>query len=310
MISVKKTGRHFEVAVNGENISKSYGVDALGRCRLHLRVQNLNQLRTERLMDIPIEIGAFLLRRSYKGFLVKLLVERTSTSWRSSATASINLKAWRWSWSLNEFLAAAPLVCDALLPDVGFTLRAKSYVIQQQIIDTSTTLPEVFRLLTDNHQSLVDAVSAELQTQNESSSTEVKQTVFICHASEDKDDFVLPLAYALTERGCVVWLDDFSLRLGDSLRREIERGLAQCSFGIVVLSPNFFQKEWPQRELDSLTAREVDERRKVILPVWHGVDVQFLAKVAPNLADKLGVTTDRGIEYVADAIVKAITHPA
>ena len=58
------------------------------------------------------------------------------------------------------------------------------------------------------------------------------------------------------------------LKLGDSLRRSIERGLASSRFGVVVLSPRFFAKEWPQKELDGMAALEI-EGRKVILPVHH-----------------------------------------
>ncbi len=70
--------------------------------------------------------------------------------------------------------------------------------------------------------------------------------VFICHASEEKDDFVRPLAHRLKENQIEVWYDEFSLKVGDSLRRSIDLGLSKCRYGIVVLSKSFFRKEWPQ----------------------------------------------------------------
>jgi hypothetical protein len=48
---------------------------------------------------------------------------------------------------------------------------------------------------------------------------------FICHASEDKADFVRPLAERLREERIEIWYDEFSLRIGDSLRQSIDRGL-------------------------------------------------------------------------------------
>src|ERR1700677_1804909 len=96
--------------------------------------------------------------------------------------------------------------------------------------------------------------------------------VFISHASEDKSEVVKPLAEMLKLGGLQVWYDDYVLKLGDSLRREIDRGLAECRYGIVILSHSFFAKEWPQRELDALAAREISGRGKVILPVWHKID--------------------------------------
>ena len=59
--------------------------------------------------------------------------------------------------------------------------------------------------------------------------------VFISHASEDKDSFVRPLAIALRSLEVLVWYDEFSLRLGDSLSRSIDRGLADSSHGLVVI---------------------------------------------------------------------------
>src|SRR5690348_6780034 len=70
--------------------------------------------------------------------------------------------------------------------------------------------------------------------------------VFICHASEDKAAFVRDLAVELAKRGLQVWYDEMELRLGDSLRRKIDEGLRESRFGIVVLSPHFFGKNWTE----------------------------------------------------------------
>jgi hypothetical protein len=59
--------------------------------------------------------------------------------------------------------------------------------------------------------------------------------------------------------------------VGDSLRERIDGGLSASRFGVVILSHSFFGKHWPTRELNGLAQREA-EGRKVILPVWHGVD--------------------------------------
>src|SRR5437867_11556144 len=63
--------------------------------------------------------------------------------------------------------------------------------------------------------------------------------VFISHASEDKEEIAHPLAEALTNGGFAVWYDKFTLKLGDSLRASINRGLAESRFGVVILSKHF-----------------------------------------------------------------------
>lgn len=115
---------------------------------------------------------------------------------------------------------------------------------------------------------------------------------FICQASEDKEKFVKPLADALTHMEYQVWYDEFELRVGDSLRQSIDKGLVNSRYGIVVLSPAFFAKNWPQYELNGLTAREMDGH-KVILPIWHMVDRDDVLAYSPTLADKVALSTRR-----------------
>ncbi|TLD68321.1 toll/interleukin-1 receptor domain-containing protein [Phragmitibacter flavus] len=134
-------------------------------------------------------------------------------------------------------------------------------------------------------------------------------SVFISHATEDKDAVARPLAKALKDRGYDVWYDEYSLKLGDSLRRRIDEGLAQCSFGIVVLSKAFFSKEWPKKELDALNARETHQSQKIILPVWHSVTANEIAGFSPMLADRLGVSTSDGLGPVIQQIVDVIGSP-
>ena len=130
--------------------------------------------------------------------------------------------------------------------------------------------------------------------------------VFISHASEDKESVVLPLAQILNSYGVKTWIDKYELLLGDSLRRNIDRGLAKSKFGVVILSPAFFAKEWPQKELDALVSRE-DGKHKVILPVLHGMSNSDVRSHSPLLADKLSISTKVGLDIVAEEIVKVVT---
>jgi len=129
--------------------------------------------------------------------------------------------------------------------------------------------------------------------------------VFVSHASEDKDEFVRPLVHGLSARGLRVWFDEFTLTVGDSLRRSIDRGLASSRFGIVVISRNFLHKEWPQKELDGLVAREIGGV-KVILPVWHNIDAATIRSYSPLLADRLATSSDKGLDNVIEELIRAI----
>ena len=127
--------------------------------------------------------------------------------------------------------------------------------------------------------------------------------LFISHASEDKDDVARPLADQFIALGLKVWFDEYTLAVGDSLRRSIDRGLAGCRYGLVILSPHFLEKEWTQKELDGLVARE-DGSEKRILPVWHNVSRSTVVASSPMLADKLGVSTAKGLKHVVKEIMR------
>jgi hypothetical protein len=110
--------------------------------------------------------------------------------------------------------------------------------------------------------------------------------VFISHSTVDKP-YVEPLAEALKAAGISVWFDKTTLEWGDSLRSEIDRGLASCRYGIVVFSKAFLRrKKWTEHELNALFAKE-EPGKKVILPIWHGITREDLIEYSPAFADRL-----------------------
>ena len=127
---------------------------------------------------------------------------------------------------------------------------------------------------------------------------------FICHASEDKTAIARPLAIELEKKNFKVWYDELTLTLGDSLRRSIDKGLSTSQYGIIILSHSFFKKEWPQKELDALVARE-DGKDKVILPIWHNIGKEDIMRYSPLLSDKLAVSSIKGINFIVEEITKA-----
>lgn len=130
--------------------------------------------------------------------------------------------------------------------------------------------------------------------------------IFISHASEDKDTIARPLYDALIAKGVSVWFDEAVIKLGDSLRRKIDDGLSKCRYGVVILSPDFLSKEWPQRELDGLVARETSSGRKAILPIWHKLDRDTLLRYSPTLADRLAGFSGDGVHSLVEKIIEAL----
>ena len=154
----------------------------------------------------------------------------------------------------------------------------------------------------------VDALRSQLNEQYESSANlpDAEIDFFISHASEDKDSFVRLLANRLKELDCSVFYDEYTLKVGDSLRRSIEQGLRSAKFGIVVLSRNFFRKQWPAHELDALFTLEIAGRLR-ILPIWHEVTSKDVMNFSPLLADKVALnTSNSSLNDIADDLVSLL----
>jgi len=130
--------------------------------------------------------------------------------------------------------------------------------------------------------------------------------VFISHASEDKDEIVRPLANALIKQGLKVWYDEFTLRIGDSLRQKIDRGLVNSRVGLVVLSPSFLAKGWTNYELDGIVTRTISGEQ-ILLPIWHNITKQQVIDFSPSLADKVArSTTTHTVEEISIEIADLI----
>ncbi len=118
--------------------------------------------------------------------------------------------------------------------------------------------------------------------------------VFLCHASEDKELVVRPLAGRLEAAGISCWLDEAEIRWGESIPAKVQEGLRMSQFVIVVLSDVFISKPWPQRELNSVLNQEAGTGEVRVLPLLVNTYTtsQILNSYFPLLSDKRYLTWD------------------
>lgn len=94
--------------------------------------------------------------------------------------------------------------------------------------------------------------------------------VFVSHASEDKDRFVLPFAKRLRQAGVDAWVDRWEMLPGDSLVDKIfEEGLKDAQAVIVVLSQASVAKPWVREEINSAFVSRI-QRGTRLIPVVLG----------------------------------------
>lgn len=137
-------------------------------------------------------------------------------------------------------------------------------------------------------------------------SSDEEYDLFVSHAFEDKEDFVDELVEEFRKLGLRVWYDTDRLKIGDSMREKIDRGLSKSRYGVVVLSPNYIaeDKYWTKTELNGLFQRET-VNEKTILPIWHNLTKKQVTEYSPIIADRKALTT---AQYTAEEIAKEINE--
>jgi len=91
-------------------------------------------------------------------------------------------------------------------------------------------------------------------------------SVFICHASEDKPK-ARSLGRALKSIGSDVWLDEWEIKVGDSIVQRINEALAQATHLVVLLSETSCQKPWVTKEWSAALMRQLADNSITVLPV-------------------------------------------
>lgn len=109
--------------------------------------------------------------------------------------------------------------------------------------------------------------------------------IFLSHANADKLDFVEDLKKSFDKLGIKVFYDKDSIEWGDKWKDRILNGLENCRFGVIVISENFFDREWTEKELKELLSRQKSSGQKLILPIIHNISSDMLYKKYKKLSE-------------------------
>ncbi len=113
------------------------------------------------------------------------------------------------------------------------------------------------------------------------------------------------IARSRRRRSNLARVENIRQRLLRCARNDPRPSARPWEFCPMILSPRFFVKEWPRKELDALVARD-DGREKVILPIWHEISFEEVKRFSPLLADKLALLTSQGPHTIAKAIAALV----
>lgn len=130
--------------------------------------------------------------------------------------------------------------------------------------------------------------------------------VFISHASEDKDRFVMGFANKLYARGVEAWLDMWEILPGDSLVDKLfEEGIGQAQAVIVIVSEHSVNKPWVREELNAGMVRRINGK-SLLIPVVIGdvADSQIPESLKSTVWERIGNLEDYDAEF--ERIVMAV----
>ena len=131
------------------------------------------------------------------------------------------------------------------------------------------------------------------QQNNEVKTMRKQYDVFISHANKDKLDYVDSLYMAIRKLGVNIFYDSEVLSWGDDWKKVLLDGTEQSEFAIIVISENFFGREWTERELEEFLKRQNTSGQKIVLPLLHNVSLDMLKEKYPSLADIQCIDTVR-----------------
>ncbi|MBM7772869.1 hypothetical protein JOD54_003073 [Actinokineospora baliensis] len=89
--------------------------------------------------------------------------------------------------------------------------------------------------------------------------------VFISHSSSDKETAV-SLSVDLANVGHTPWLDEWEIKVGESIPNKIALGIDGCDYLLLLLSPTAVESGWVEREWSAKYWSEVESGAVRVLP--------------------------------------------
>ena len=214
---------------------------------------------------------------------LKDLLDRTKTIKKPINAGPIGTDISEYNRPSDEWMNDVQIFHDKYLQDYPLGKRINSLLFHRSLGDYSKIVSCLSSISRD---------SSFISKMNEKKSGEISMPsktniydVFLSHANKDKADIVDQLYESLTKLGISIFYDKTSLEWGDKWKDRILEGTQKAEFAIIVISENFFDREWTEKELSEFLSRQNMIGQKLILPIVHNISNEDLRKRYPLVAD-------------------------
>lgn len=197
-----------------------------------------------------------------------------------------------------KFRKYTPKKVQKILDDV---LARRQYIMPD--IDKDSIVAKLITISEDNisqiWRDIIDIISQAWRDMDQDVIYDSK-SLFLSYSSKDRP-LAHKLATALTIRGVNVWLDEWQIKVGDSITCKIQEGIKKSRYLAVLLTPNSVNSRWVEREWQSAYHDEISGGNVVVLPV-----LGKRCKIPALLRDKryadLTHSFDKGVEAIIERI--------
>lgn len=137
---------------------------------------------------------------------------------------------------------------------------------------------------------------------NYSTKAKIKK-VFLSYSWNDKEKATL-IANRLIESGIDVWLDEWSIKVGDSLVSRINEGVKNSTHMIILVSNNYLKSKWGHKELQSALIKEAEQKKTFIIPVV--IDDMAKNNIPLVLSDRIFLDMTQDIETALSSLIRSL----
>lgn len=204
----------------------------------------------------------------------------------------------------EAFLSVIPIdkldgICNFLIDVKTRFAYIDDKKIRNQYIEGFKNISQILK------ESIMDSVSdIEYKEENH---MQKEYDVFVSHANMDKLDYVDALYESIKKLGIKIFYDKEEISWGDNWKEKILNGTKCSEFAIIVISKNFFGREWTEKELSEFLNRQNKNGQKIILPLVHEIELEELSKRYPKLSElQVLRTCDITIERITILLAKEL----
>lgn len=227
------------------------------------------------------------------------LLERTKEIKKPISVSMNGVNIREYNYPSTVWMNDFAIFADRYLKDHPLNSRIESLLSRRKTADYSELVACLESISKD--QEFIDKVNGmtKVSVPKYQANTLPEYDVFISHANKDKEELIEELYQSLNKMGIKIFYDKESLEWGDNWKQRILDGTQKAEFAIIVISENFFDREWTEKELKEFLNRQNRNGQKLILPILHNISVKQLQEKYPSIAD---IQTINSQEHSCDEI--------